>query len=123
MSTIINVEKCKKCHIPKKWGEEVIIHNSSEYCGKLLRMKKGFSFSMHYHLLKQETWYVNYGLLLYKWIDPETATLHENFLKKGSVVTQYRGRAHQLEAIEDSEIFEVSTQHFDSDSYRIWTNN
>jgi hypothetical protein len=26
---------------------------------------------------------------------------------------------HQLKAIDESEIFEVSTQHFDDDSYRI----
>jgi hypothetical protein len=26
---------------------------------------------------------------------------------------------HQLEAITDGEIFEISTQHFDSDSYRV----
>jgi hypothetical protein len=35
-------------------------------------------------------------------------------------VTQYPGQPHQLEALEDGEIFEVSTQHFDTDSYRIW---
>lgn len=120
MSNIQNVEKCKKCHIPKEWGEEIIIHNSSEYCGKLLRMKKGFSFSMHFHILKQETWYVNYGILQYSWIDTEKGVVHKTFLKQGDVVTQYRGQPHQLEAIEDSEIFEVSTQHFDTDSYRIW---
>ena len=31
----------------------------------------------------------------------------------------YRGLRHQMIAIEDSELFEFSTQHFDSDSYRI----
>jgi hypothetical protein len=25
-----------------------------------------------------------------------------------------------LEAITDGEVFEVSTEHFDSDSYRVW---
>jgi hypothetical protein len=27
---------------------------------------------------------------------------------------------HQLTALSDGEIFEISTQHFDSDSYRVW---
>ena len=31
----------------------------------------------------------------------------------------YRGLRHRMEAIEDTELFEFSTQHFDSDSYRI----
>ena len=31
----------------------------------------------------------------------------------------YRGLRHQMVAIEDSELFEFSTQHFDNDSHRI----
>ena len=31
----------------------------------------------------------------------------------------YRGLRHQMYALEDTELFEFSTQHFDSDSYRI----
>jgi hypothetical protein len=30
---------------------------------------------------------------------------------------------HQLKALQDGEIFEISTQHFDSDSYRVWKGN
>jgi mannose-6-phosphate isomerase-like protein (cupin superfamily) len=75
---------------------------------------------MHYHLLKQETWYVNKGRFLYRWIDAKEGVTHVAYLTPGDVVTQYPGQPHQLEALEDGEIFEVSTQHFDSDSYRIW---
>ena len=39
---------------------------------------------------------------------------------EGDCITIERGMPHQLIALEDgSEIFEVSTQHFDEDSYRI----
>jgi hypothetical protein len=31
----------------------------------------------------------------------------------------YRGLRHQMYALEDTELFEFSTQHFDSDSNRI----
>ena len=44
----------------------------------------------------------------------------ETTLKVGDVVTQYPGQPHQLIALEDGEVFEVSTEHFDSDSYRIY---
>jgi len=31
------------------------------------------------------------------------------------------GLVHQMEALEDAELFEFSTQHFDSDSHRLVT--
>ena len=40
-------------------------------------------------------------------------------LKPGWVGRQYPGQPHQLEAITDGRIFEVSTHHEDSDSYRV----
>jgi quercetin dioxygenase-like cupin family protein len=115
-----NVYECPECKIAKGWGHELIIHNSEKYCGKLLVFKAGCKFSMHYHLLKQETWYVNKGTFIYRWIDTNQGTELSTRLTVGDVVTQYPGQPHQLEALEDGEIFEVSTQHFDSDSYRIW---
>jgi hypothetical protein len=42
--------------VKKSWGHELWIHNSPEYCGKLLVFPKlGDSFSMHYHLKKAES--------------------------------------------------------------------
>lgn len=120
MSVVFNLQECPECKIPKGWGHELVIHNSEKYCGKILVFKKGFKFSMHYHRLKQETWYVSKGSFLYRWIDLKDGTLHEQTLTEGAVVTQYQGDPHQLEALEDGEVFEISTQHFDFDSYRIW---
>ena len=40
-------------------------------------------------------------------------------LKPGDNFHVYRGLRHQMVALEDSELFEFSTQHFDSDSHRI----
>ena len=41
--------------VPKGWGYEKWICNTSEYCGKLLFFAKGKRCSWHYHLLKDET--------------------------------------------------------------------
>jgi len=120
MSIVNNIHECPECKILKGWGHELIIHNSEKYCGKLLVFKAGCKFSMHYHLLKQETWYVNKGTFIYRWIDTKEGVIHVLHLNPGDVVTQYPGQPHQLEALEDGEIFEVSTQHFDTDSYRVW---
>ena len=107
------------CVVPKGWGSELIIENNEMYCGKLLRFKGGFKFSMHYHMNKDETWYVEDGEFNYRWIDTETAEVNEIELKVGDVVRQRPGQPHQLEALTDGVIFEVSTQHKDSDSYRV----
>jgi len=115
-----NVTECPSCKIPKGWGEEIIITNNELYCGKLLCFKEGLKFSMHYHMIKDEPWYVDEGQFIYRWIDTETAEVHEQILNVGDVVRQRPGQPHQLEAITKGVIFEVSTQHFDSDSYRVW---
>ena len=111
--------KQSKCIVPKGWGEEIIIENNELYCGKVLVFYKGCKFSMHYHMVKDETWYVEEGSFLYRWIDTETADVHENMISEGDIVRQRPGQPHQLEAIEDGRIFEVSTHHEDSDSYRV----
>jgi len=110
---------CEGCKVPKGWGEELIIENNEMYCGKLLIFKKGCRFSMHYHLIKDETWYVDKGEFIYRWIDTETAETIEQKLKPGDVVRQRVGQPHQLIALTDGTVFEVSTQHFDEDSYRV----
>ena len=115
----IKPKVCEGCKVPKGWGEELIIENNEMYCGKLLIFKKGCRFSMHYHLIKDETWYVNKGEFIYRWIDTESAETIEQELKVGDVVRQRVGQPHQLIALTDGEVFEVSTQHFDEDSYRV----
>jgi quercetin dioxygenase-like cupin family protein len=117
---VFNAQECPSCIIPKGWGHEVIFENNELYCGKLLVFKKGCKFSMHYHMIKDETWYVQEGEFIYRWIDTEKGQIIAETLVKGDSVRQLPGQPHQLEALTDGTIFEVSTQHFDSDSYRIW---
>jgi len=107
--------------VQKGWGEEIWIHNDEEYCGKILRFfKKGNKFSLHYHVIKKESWYVGRGSFEYFWLDTEKGEEHSRYIPIGTCITIERGQPHQLVALEDnSEIFEVSTQHFDEDSYRI----
>lgn len=116
---VFNAIECKECNIPKGWGSEIIFENNELYCGKLLNFKKGAKFSMHYHLIKDETWYVKEGEFLYRYINTNDASIIEVNLKEGDTVRQLPGQPHQLEALTDGVIFEVSTQHFDEDSYRV----
>ena len=108
--------------VNKVWGYEMWIHNDEEYCGKLLVFnKEGDKFSMHYHIKKKETWFVQSGSFLFKWIDVENGQIQSRAIVNGESVLIERGLPHQLIALEDnSTIFEVSTHHFDEDSYRIY---
>lgn len=108
--------------VEKQWGYELWIHNDNEYCGKLLVFTKDRNrFSMHYHLQKKESWYVQEGRFQFNYIDVENGKLKGTQLEKGQSVLIERGQPHQLIALEDNSIvFEVSTEHFDEDSYRVY---
>ncbi len=110
--------------VEKQWGYELWIHNDKQYCGKLLVFtNSGNKFSMHYHMLKNETWYVQEGAFQFDWIDTESAERCYTQLQKGDVVYIQKGLPHQLTSlIDNSIVFEVSTEHFDEDSYRIYRN-
>ncbi|MBV8137940.1 MAG: cupin domain-containing protein [Deltaproteobacteria bacterium] len=105
---------------PKGWGREVWIANNAKYCGKILEIRKGKRCSFHFHKLKSESFYLRRGQLrirLKESIDAET--IREFDLHEGECMDIPPGLVHQMQAIEDSELFEFSTQHFESDSYRI----
>lgn len=103
----------------KGWGEEVWIINNDKYCGKLLKFNKGATFSDHYHIVKDEAWYVLEGRLELRYYDLANADRLVKVLKPGSVVHIPPSTPHQLKALESSVIIEVSTPHDEADSYRI----
>ena len=109
--------------VSKGWGEEIVFVNNEKYCGKILRFKQGAKFSMHYHLEKQETWYVSSGKFSLKFVDLSNADMCEQILTVGDVVTNMVGEPHQLICLEAGDIFEVSTHHEDCDSFRIMKGN
>ncbi len=107
-------------HVDKGWGWEKWVVNCEEYCGKLLFFKKDKRCSWHYHKLKDEVFYLQSGLMVVKFSENDDLENAEQIvLNPGENFHVYRGLRHQMIAIQDSELFEFSTQHFDSDSYRI----
>ena len=104
---------------PKGWGNERWIVNKEKYCLKILSFKKNSSFSMHYHIEKEETWYVAKGRLELSYYNLTNANRVTKTINEGMVVDIKPNIPHKLKALEDSEIIEVSTQHFEHDSYRV----
>ena len=106
--------------VPKGWGFEKWIVNNEEYCGKLLYFVRGKCCSWHYHVLKDEVFYIQSGRVLVKFSeDDDINSASEVVLGPGENFHVRRGLRHRVIALEDTELFEFSTQHFDSDSYRI----
>ena len=109
--------------IPKDWGWEKIITNDKKYCGKILFIKKDSCISLQHHKLKDETFYLLSGKLKSKFINLEDLSDPKDIpvvlMNPGDVKHVPIGLVHQLFALEDSTIIEISTQHFDDDTYRI----
>jgi len=104
--------------VPKGWGHELWIHNDERYCGKLLFVKAGKRCSLHFHGKKYETFFVQSGSVRMRLRRKDGR--EETFdMKKGDCLEIPQGTAHQFTGIEDCELFEFSTQHFDEDSHRI----
>ncbi len=115
----------EKTHIPMKfvkkgWGYEKWIVNKEEYCGKLLFFNKGKRCSWHYHKIKDEVFYLQSGKMIVKFSEEEEIEQAEEvLLEPGQNFYIYPGLKHQMIALEDSELYEFSTEHFDEDSYRV----
>lgn len=106
--------------VPKGWGREVWIANGSLYCGKILEIRKGKRSSLHYHKLKTESFYLRAGRLKVRVKEsPESTVVEEFELVAGECMDVPAGLVHQMEALEDAELYEFSTQHFDTDSHRL----
>ncbi|OUW10992.1 MAG: hypothetical protein CBD26_03630 [Candidatus Pelagibacter sp. TMED166] len=106
--------------VSKGWGFEKWIVNNEKYCGKLLFLAKGKRCSWHFHKLKDEVFYIHSGKILLKYSDEDDIVgANEAVLRPGDNFHIYTGLRHQMVALEDSQVYEFSTQHFDSDSHRI----
>lgn len=105
--------------IEKGWGSEDIWYSNDKYCAKFMHFNKNSKFSMHFHAVKQETWYVLSGKFILRTITTENAHIIEDFLGVGDVWTNYPLEPHQLECIEAGTIIEVSTADSVEDNYRV----
>jgi len=95
----------------KVWGSEQWIANR-DYCGKIMLLKKGFRCSIHYHKIKEETFYILEGKMLIE-LEGEKA-----IMKPGDVILIKPGQKHRFSALEDTKFAEFSTHHDEEDSYR-----
>jgi mannose-6-phosphate isomerase-like protein (cupin superfamily) len=105
--------------VEKGWGYENIFVSTEDYCGKELHFKEGGQCSMHFHLEKDETWYVNSGKFKVIWIELSNGNRKETILNPGDTWRNEPLQPHKLECIEAGFIIEVSTADSVEDNYRI----
>jgi mannose-6-phosphate isomerase-like protein (cupin superfamily) len=105
--------------VKKGWGHEKIFESNDKYCGKILKFNKDAKFSMHFHAVKDETWYVQSGSFIVKWIDTTNASTWSKALLPGDVWRNRPLVPHQLICLEEGDIIEVSTADSVEDNYRV----
>ena len=98
--------------VDKPWGNELIWAVTDRYVGKILHIKKGHSLSLQYHNKKDETIYLHAGRMLFEIGEAgneKTKALSKREMKPGEKVHVTPLTVHRMTAIEDCDIFEVST--------------
>ena len=93
--------------VEKPWGYELHWALTDRYVGKLIHVNKGHALSLQYHKVKDETIYLQSGKLLFEIGNGEETVGRE--MLPGERVHITAGTVHRMTAIEDSDIFEVST--------------
>jgi mannose-6-phosphate isomerase len=129
--------------VPKPWGHETIWAHTDLYVGKMLHITAGHALSLQYHNHKDETIHLLSGEMIYRVQiadrrrqtedrrrvtderRPRTedrrlgatawpgAHLYEVDLKPGESFRNEPGFIHQMEAVTDCVLLEVSTSHLD----------
>lgn len=105
--------------VKKGWGSEDIWVTNDKYCGKMMHFNEGAKFSMHFHAIKEETWYVIEGKFTVRYIDTKDASVYEKQLTVGDVWHNPPLMPHQLICLEEGTICEVSTPDSVEDNYRV----
>lgn len=109
--------------VEKTWGYEIWFENFEKYCGKELFVRCGewsSTGNFHYHKIKTESFYVISGTLILDYERDDE--IHTAKLGVGDMFRIPVGMKHRFTAAstDGCTFIEVSTQHFDSDSYRCY---
>jgi mannose-6-phosphate isomerase len=97
--------------VEKPWGYELHWAKTDRYVGKLIHVNAGHALSLQYHNQKDETIFLWSGRMLFE-IGPAGSlneALDKHEMKVGEAVHITPKTVHRMTAIEDCDIFEVST--------------
>jgi len=93
--------------VEKPWGYELHWAKTERYVGKLIHINKGHALSLQYHNITDETIFLWSGKMLFE--VEEDGKLVGREMKPGESVHVTPKTVHRMTAVEDSDVFEVST--------------
>ncbi len=93
--------------VEKPWGYELHWAKTERYVGKIIHVNAGHALSLQYHNVKDETIYLYAGRLLFE--IQESGQLVGREMEPGESVHITPKTVPRMTALEDSDIFEVST--------------
>lgn len=101
--------------VPKLWGSEETLVNNELYCAKYLNLKPGHKCSLHYHKIKDETFFVVKGMVQMEY-NGFVCTLEPRVC-----IRIHPGDMHRFWTDEPNgaQILEISTHDEATDSYRL----
>lgn len=97
--------------VDKPWGYELHWALTDRYVGKLIHINAGHALSLQYHNRKDETIFLWTGKMLFEMVENEKLVARE--LHPGERVHVTPKTIHRMTAIEDCDVFEVSTPELD----------
>ena len=104
--------RAEATRVDKPWGYELRWGITDRYAGKVLHVKKGEALSLQYHERKDEFQYVIKGAVDIE-LGGSDGALSKHRFQAGETLHITAGTRHRLTALEDTDIFEVSTPEVD----------
>jgi quercetin dioxygenase-like cupin family protein len=98
--------------VEKPWGHELIWAETDRYVRKILHIKAGERLSLQYHQKKMETILVSSGRMEFEYF-AEGQPPQKRVLAPGESFHIVPGLRHRMIAVEDTDVFEVSTPELD----------
>ena len=105
--------------LEREWGEEIIIAETPQYLGKLLKMRAGTQGGLQAHRIKEETFFLASGRAIVVHDDGQGRLL-ETPMGPGESYYIPPGAVHQVRAVTDCVFFETSTAVYE-DRVRVET--
>ena len=112
MAELPVVKRAEETLVEKPWGYEVRWAVTDRYLGKILHVRKGEALSLQYHERKDECLLVVRGCVDTE-LGGDDGALKTHRMREGDSVHLTAGTRHRLTAVEDTDIYEVSTPEMD----------
>ncbi|WP_337313034.1 cupin domain-containing protein [Candidatus Aeolococcus gillhamiae] len=115
MSDVVDsadVQAANTSRIDKPWGHELRWAITDRYLGKLIHVNRGQQLSLQYHVQKDESIYIASGLLDLV-LEDHAGEVRVHRMTPGMSARVRPGRRHRFIAVEDTDLFEVSSPEID----------